>query len=371
MSRYRSFGLLGCLLILLFAASLGLAFSYPDRSLGQAIFATRTVVKQSFRSTSPSAGLSAVAEPSPLRPPTPKPASSPHAYVGVWQPGAPGQLASLKQFERDAHKKVAMVMFWRDFAGPKSYLNPSWLHNTARAGAVPVISWSPANWDGGSQKPYSLANIIAGRWDGYLRGWAKKIRGYGKPVFIRWAHEMNGNWYSWGWQPHSYIAAWRHIHTVFQAAGASNVQWVWCPNTEWGDPRSKFRQYYPGDRYVDWTCLDAYNSPARKGWIPLSMLIYRSYRDMLAITPKPIMLGEISSGEATPLEAQAGLSKAQWIVDALDDVIPTMPRIKAFLWFNENKQRNGNYDFRIESSRATQHAFARAVSIPYYRSYYP
>lgn len=371
MSKSRSFGVLGSLLVLLFAAILGLMFSYPAHSREQVVVVTRTVLKKVFRSPSAAPGVATIAEPSSSQGPTPRPTSSPHAYVGVWQPGAPGQLGPLRKFESDTHKKVAMVMFWRDFAGPKSYLYPSWLRNTARAGAVPVISWSPANWDGGSQKPYSLANVIAGRWDGYLRRWAKTIRGYGKPVFIRWGHEMNGNWYPWGWQPRSYVAAWRHIHTVFQRAGAKNVQWVWCPNTEWGDPRSKFRQYYPGNQYVNWTCLDAYNNPGRKGWLPLSMLIYNSYRDMVAITSKPIMLGEISSGEATPVEAQAGLSKAQWIIDALDDVIPTMPHIKAFIWFNENKQRNGNYDYRIESSKSAQHAFARAVSIPYYRSYYP
>jgi beta-mannanase len=38
---------------------------------------------------------------------------------------------------------------------------------------------------------------------------------------------------------------------------------VWCPNidpnTNWG----ALDQPYPGDSYVDWTCLDVYNGNTR------------------------------------------------------------------------------------------------------------
>ena len=44
---------------------------------------------------------------------------------------------------------------------------------------------------------------------------------------------MNGTWYSWGYRhtsPAVFVAAWRHIVTVFRAAGARNVTWLWTIN---------------------------------------------------------------------------------------------------------------------------------------------
>ena len=45
---------------------------------------------------------------------------------------------------------------------------------------------------------------------------------------------MNGYWYSWGYlhtSPAVFVAAWRHIVTLFRARGARNVTWMWTVNT--------------------------------------------------------------------------------------------------------------------------------------------
>ena len=73
--------------------------------------------------------------------------------------------------------------------------------------------------------------------DSYLRSWADGIRSLGYPVAIRFAHEMNGDWYPWcekvnGNQPGDYVKAWRHVHDVFRPRGATNVIWVWSPNVQ-------------------------------------------------------------------------------------------------------------------------------------------
>ena len=78
---------------------------------------------------------------------------------------------------------------------------------------------------------------------------------------LRYADEMNGNWYPWaasvnGNTPASYVASWRHVHDIFRAAGASNVLWVWAPNAGGPTPIS---QVYPGDAYVDIIGMDGYN----------------------------------------------------------------------------------------------------------------
>ena len=56
----------------------------------------------------------------------------------------------------------------------------------------------------------SISLIVAGSHDSYLRSFADSVRDFGQPIAIGFGHEMNANWYSWGygheppqlsWQP--------------------------------------------------------------------------------------------------------------------------------------------------------------------------
>lgn len=104
---------------------------------------------------------------------------------------------------------------------------------------------------------------------------------WGKPLFIRFAHEMNGSWYPWaewidknknlqrdpgeetGFWPPDYQKAYRNACLLFRQY-APNVALVWCPNSGLlgGARRDVFRPWYPGDDLVDWVALDAYE----RGW---------------------------------------------------------------------------------------------------------
>ena len=84
---------------------------------------------------------------------------------------------------------------------------------------------------------------------------------FGGPVAISFGHEMNGNWYPWGTSqatPAEFVAAWRHIHDLFAAAGATNVIWVWNPNIVNPMPDVELAPYWPGDAYVDWVGITGY-----------------------------------------------------------------------------------------------------------------
>ena len=79
----------------------------------------------------------------------------------------------------------------------------------------------------------SIAAIASGRYDGYLSAYAEAVRAYRHPVILSFGHEMNGTWYSWGYRhtsPAVFVAAWRHIVTLFRALGARNVTWLWTVN---------------------------------------------------------------------------------------------------------------------------------------------
>ncbi len=77
-----------------------------------------------------------------------------------------------------------------------------------------------------------------------------RIRAPAAAAAISFGHEMNGYWYPWGFTGTTaaqFVAAWRRIHGLFAAAGASNVIWVWNPNVISAEPQLELSAYYPGD----------------------------------------------------------------------------------------------------------------------------
>ncbi|MFH1051438.1 MAG: glycosyl hydrolase, partial [bacterium] len=91
-----------------------------------------------------------------------------------------------------------------------------------------------------------------------------------RPIFIRFAHEMNAHWYPWcskttcegssTFSINDYIKAFRNVANVFHNT-APNVSMIWCPNYYDTSNHSilGYKDYYPGDDYVDWVGLDLYN----------------------------------------------------------------------------------------------------------------
>jgi hypothetical protein len=66
-----------------------------------------------------------------------------------------------------------------------------------------------------------LAQLAARQARQYLRGYAAQVRSFGHPVLLSFAPEPNGRWYPWGWTrtpATTWVAAWRHVVTVFRAA---------------------------------------------------------------------------------------------------------------------------------------------------------
>jgi hypothetical protein len=214
---------------------------------------------------------------------------------------------------------------------------------------IPFFSWS--------SRAISDSDIAAGRWDGYIRSWASAAKSWDHPLFLRLDREMNGPWFNWGMAdntPADFVAAWRHVHDIFTAVGADNVRWVWCPNI---DPRHKFTDIgllYPGDAYVDWTCLDGYNGD--HPWTSFTSLFASSYQRILQIAPsKPIIVGEIGSTES-------GGNKARWIRNMFAALPKRFPDIRGFLWYDEYASGPGGHsDWPIETSARSSAAFARGI----------
>lgn len=101
----------------------------------------------------------------------------------------------------------------------------------------------------------TLGAIVSGSTDSYLRATARVVKAYRRPVYIRLAQEMNGDWFPWSGDPALYVSFWRHVWRVFHAAHAANVRWIWGPDLLTYRDQPTFEAatapYWPGDRYVN------------------------------------------------------------------------------------------------------------------------
>lgn len=302
-------------------------------------------------------------------PTPPAPQGDPIA-LGVYTPGAPKDGAAIDAFAEKIGRMPAVIGMHKAW-GDNQYwasFEPEILDILENRGAMPYITWEPWVPNGGVEQPtYRLANIARGDFDDYVDAWATAAAADGRPFYLNFAHEMNGNWYPWGASangnsPADYIAAWRHVHSRFAAAGADNVRWVWCPNVADG-PYVPMRELYPGDAYVDWVALDGYNWGGER-WRTFAEIFGPSYDTLTALTDKPIIVGETGSVEL-------GGDKAVWIRDGFQTQLPVkFPRIRAVLWFNHDASV-GNRDWRVDTSAASLQAFRESVQTPYLQGTLP
>jgi hypothetical protein len=289
---------------------------------------------------------------------------------------APWDMRALDAFEEHAGHKVSILhwgqAWWRcaPQCGYQEFRHQRKQYDAVRSrGIIPFVDW--ASWDSSvtpvtDQPEFSLESIIEGEHDEYIRRWAKEAKAWGKPFFLRFNWEMNGDWFPWsekvnGNKPTQFVLAWRHVYDIFAEVGAENVTWVWCPNVLYPGA-IPLQRLYPGDDYVDWLCADGYNwgtHPVRPGaWQSFEAVFRPTYDALTALSPgKPILIGETASTEI-------GGAKATWIRNMLRQDLPhAFPRVEAVLWFNWNAD---GMDWVIESSPEATDAFAAGMDSGYF-----
>jgi hypothetical protein len=242
------------------------------------------------------------------------------------------------------------------------------------AGATNYVALD-LDWQGRTAGPL-LDAINRGDADARIDRAARAIALVRGTVLLEPGWEMNGNT-SYGWQgianganpgaPSRFVSATRRVVDRFRAAGATNVRWVFNPNT--GNPLGApgagashwnwYANYYPGDAYVDFVGAHGFNGP-RAFNAPFHTFddlfngidADRILADLKARYPdKPILLGEIGAEEVP------GRDKGAWVRDAYDRMLRD-PRIVGAVWFNMRKEA----DWRIDSSPSSLAGYRAALA---------
>lgn len=226
-------------------------------------------------------------------------------------------------------------------------------------GVKPMVTVEP--YVGGYGKGISLRALAEGDYDSYIHDEAAVAKRYGGELLVRFAHEMNGDWYPWGAgrgsSAQDYVDAWRHYVGVFREDGADNVKFVWAPNVDGGS--YPFAKYFPGDSWVDFVALDGYNFGGGN-WASFSDTFASSYATLTGLSSRPVMISETGCSES-------GGDKAAWIRDAFLSAIPQrFPRVAAVVWFNRDFSAAGEQDWRINSSEASLDAYRQVVDSSIY-----
>lgn len=295
---------------------------------------------------------------------------------------APADQSAVTTLRRRAGRLPAVFLIYQGWTG--DYARFPWREaRGARALGKPLhICWEP--WSGrNGDANWSCATVSTGAYDAFIRRYAREASRFGGPILMRFAQEMNGDWYPWGTaysahsrrhngnSPAEYVKMWRRVVSIFRQEGATNVAWVWSPNIFYlnnvnsnYDQRRDLRDLFPGDEWVDWIGLSVYNDGSKRAWRPFASLLDDAYRTVTALSDKPLMIAEMG---ATEQGAPAGTSKAAWIEQTLLRDIPArFPRIQLVNWFCRDKTNCGEANYRFDSSPRSLAAFRAAVNSPLY-----
>ncbi|OGM20018.1 hypothetical protein A2771_00415 [Candidatus Woesebacteria bacterium RIFCSPHIGHO2_01_FULL_38_26b] len=249
-----------------------------------------------------------------------------------------------------AEESPSLTMYYQDWNND-SIFDIEFMRKLSAKGVVPIITWEPfdsTNRESELNEKGAPQRLISqGSFDEYIRKWAKYSKAYKKPYFLRFAHEMNGNWYAWGNHTESganeYINMWKHVRNIFEEEGATNAIWVWSPNnTDQYGKSDSVLSFYPGDEYVDWVAYSTFNWGSSNWkntlWRNFEYMSYDVYNELVKLN-KPIMVAETSS-------VSKGGDKTGWFYATLSTYIPAMQKIKAVILFNQNIN---NADFALDS----------------------
>lgn len=231
-------------------------------------------------------------------------------------------------------------------------------------GAVPCLTWEPMYYREGREIMVSAEAITGGQYDAYLHAFADSARRWGRPLLIRFAHEMNLERYHWGTRredygpesPALYRRMFRYVTNLFRSDGAENVRWVFCPNAEsvpdrsydpaasWNSPEA----YYPGDDAIDILGMDGYNWGSTKTkekddwesrWQSFREIFSPLYGRLKRIAPgKPILVFETAS-------VASGGDRTVWLREAM--AAATDWDLRGICWFQAEKE----VDWRLELRR--------------------
>ncbi len=216
---------------------------------------------------------------------------------------------------------------------------------------------------------YSWAQVANGVADAKIRVQAQGIASLHKQVFINFDHEPDAAKKAVRGTPAQFVAAFRHVHDLFLAAGATNTVWMWV-TTGWKSNFNRLLALYPGNDVVDWISWEAYTEVGcgthpvlgtaasfKKNVTPMYNWLHTTGAAGGIDATKPIMISEYGATYNTPDPNVT----ANWYKGIPTALRTNFPHIKAV----QKWDILGNCRYNIDTDPVITEAVRVAGSDPY------
>lgn len=182
-------------------------------------------------------------------------------------------------------------------------------------------------WVEASEKSTLLEDIASGLHDPEIVSVCTNIASQNRPVFIRFAHEMERVTGRYPWavsDPSQYIAAYRHFVSTCRTI-VPVAYYVWSPAGDVGT-----ETYWPGHEYVDYVGLSLYHYPEFEektyGQVQSFTALFEPKISRVSSFQKPIIISEFGvTGQSH--------YQTSWIHQALLE-LSKYPQVKSLIYFN-------------------------------------
>ena len=191
---------------------------------------------------------------------------------------------------------------------------------------ITIEPW--ARLDEINAKETLFSDIRAGAYDTEITRVCAHLKNQGRPVLIRWGHEMDVVTGRYPWAQNNadgYVQSFRYF--VAKCRSMTPDSWyVWSPISD----SPQMHRYWPGGEYVDWIGLSIYGFPERDldlyGRLRSFTDIFDEKLQRISIYQKQIMVAELGvAGE--------GDYQRQWI-GQLFRSLGKYPSLKTLVYFN-------------------------------------
>jgi len=256
-------------------------------------------------------------------------------------------------------KSVAMFLQWTKESW-QPYPLKDILKTASSYGMTPIITWEPMQYIEGKQRGIAYERILKGEFDEYIDQIADTLAMHNANVIVRLAHEMNLSQYHWGvvteqeFSPKNveiFQKIFRYVvRRVRNRPNTKNVLFAFNPNfisvpsgykqVDW----NHFRNYYPGDKYVDLVGLDGYNwgntlvfENWQSSWQSPEEIFGSTLDDLKDLAPsKPLYIFETAS-------VGTDQQKEKWLSDLIK--LAQSKGVVDVTWFHINKENDWRLPF--------------------------
>jgi mannan endo-1,4-beta-mannosidase len=247
--------------------------------------------------------------------------------VGYTTPNFPHDMATFTALEGKVGEPADIASWYTSMGMP---FDPVQVRKINMQGIFPVIEID--------SDATPVTQIIDGKWDVYFTTYARAVAKYSSPIAIDFDHEFNGPWFDWGYEhttPADFVAAWRHVVSLFRANGATNVTWIWNPGADAAGTVVNLSAWYPGASYVTWVGLDGYFLHAADTF---DTVFTPTLSKINAFTRKPVLIVETGAGPNQVSQIRSlftGLAETSQVI--------------GFIWFDYD--RFSGHDWVIDNDR--------------------